>query len=139
SFYDALERKTAGAVRGSISNASRLSQAIVLSALRSERYAEEKEEKYNTLKQRAEEVKRVLSDPKYKGAWDAYPFNSGYFMCLRLKTVDAESLRVHLLEDYGVGLIALGKSDLRIAFSCIERSDVQELFDIILRGIRDLE
>jgi aspartate/methionine/tyrosine aminotransferase len=37
-LYDALERKTAGAVRGSISNASRLSQEIVLNAMNSEEY-----------------------------------------------------------------------------------------------------
>ena len=52
-FYDALERKTAGAVRGSISNASHLSQEIVLKSLRSESYASEKEEKFQILKERA--------------------------------------------------------------------------------------
>jgi hypothetical protein len=53
--------------------------------------------------------------------------------------VDAESLRVHLLNRYGVGLISIGKSDLRIAFSCIEKEDVRELFDIIYQGAKDLE
>ncbi len=138
-FYDALERKTAGAVRGSISNASRLSQALVLNAFRSEDYSAQKEEKFRILKERAGEVKRVLADPKYQGAWEPYPFNSGYFMCLRLNTVEAEALRVHLLEKYGVGLIALGGGDLRIAFSCIEKPDIRELFDTILQGIQDLE
>ena len=60
-------------------------------------------------------------------------------MCIRLKTVEAETLRVHLLERYGVGLIALGKYDLRVAFSCIDENQVQELFDIILQGVSDLE
>jgi hypothetical protein len=84
-------------------------------------------------------VKRVLANLKYHDAWDLYPFNSGYFMCLRLKTVDAEPLRVHLLSKYGVGLISLGKEDLRVAFSCVEKKDVQELFDIILQGVKDLK
>jgi aspartate/methionine/tyrosine aminotransferase len=137
--YDALERKTAGAVRGSISNVSHLSQSIVLKSLSSETYKAEKEEKFGIMKERAEEVKRVLSNPKYRAAWDVYPFNSGYFMCLNLKTVDAELLRVHLLDKYGVGLISLGTHDLRVAFSCIEKKDVQELFDTILKGVRDLE
>jgi aspartate/methionine/tyrosine aminotransferase len=137
-FYNALERKTAGAVRGSISNASRLSQAVLLGALGSESYAEEKAEKVRIMRERAEEVKRVLRDPRYDRAWEPYPFNSGYFMCLRLKTVEAEPLRVHLLDRYGVGLISLGKSDLRVAFSCIEKEDVQELFDTIYQGVRDL-
>jgi aspartate/methionine/tyrosine aminotransferase len=138
-FYDALERKTAGAVRGSISNASRLSQAVLVQAIRSESYAQEKAEKVRIMKHRAEEVLRVLKDPRYASAWEAYPFNSGYFMCLRLKTVEAEPLRVHLLEKYGVGLISLGKTDLRVAFSCLEKEDVQELFDTVLKGVEDLE
>jgi hypothetical protein len=59
-------------------------------------------------------------------------------MCLKLKNVEAEPLRVHLLDRYGVGLISLGKQDLRIAFSCVEKEDMQELFDTILQGIKDL-
>ena len=137
--YDALERKTAGGVRGSISNAAHLSQEIILKSLKSETYMAEKQEKLEIMKDRAQEVKRVLSDPKYEHAWEPYPFNSGYFMCLKLKTVDAEPLRIHLLDKYGVGLISLGKTDLRVAFSCLEKEDTQELFDIVLKGVNDLE
>jgi hypothetical protein len=81
----------------------------------------------------------VLRDPRYREAWDPYPFNSGYFMCIRLKSVDAETLRVHLLDRYGVGLIAIGSRNLRIAFSCLEENDIPELFDTILRGVNDLK
>ena len=138
SVYDALERKTAGSVRGSISNASHLGQTIVLKSMQSEHYENEKEEKFNVLKKRAQRVKDVLRNPKYKAAWDVYPFNSGYFMCIRLKSVNSEKLRRHLLETYGVGLISMGEKDLRIAFSCLEESDIPELFDIVLRGVEDL-
>ena len=137
--YDALERKTAGSIRGSISNASHLGQTIVLRSMQGDNYTAEKEEKFNILKNRAKCVKEVLLDPKYKKAWDVYPFNSGYFMCVRLKTVDAEILRLHLLEKYGVGLISMGEKDLRIAFSCLEENEIPELFDIILQGIKDLQ
>jgi aspartate/methionine/tyrosine aminotransferase len=136
--YSALERKTAGAVRGSISSASHLSQTITLRSLKSSSFKAEKEDKFLIMKERAMEVKRVLANSKYHGAWDPYPFNSGYFMCLKLKTVEAEPLRVHLLNRYGVGLISLGKEDLRVAFSCVEKKDVQELFDLILQGVKDL-
>jgi len=138
SAYEALEKKTAGAVRGSISNVSHLSQNLVLNSMQSETYREEKKEKYEILKERAFEIKRILKDSKYRQAWEAYPFNSGYFMCLRLKTAEAEALRLHLLDRYGVGLIALGKTDLRVAFSCIDKENLQELFDIILQGVEDL-
>jgi len=138
-IYDALERKTAGCIRGNISNASHLSQSILLKALDDPRLETEKAAKFNILKSRALKVKSVLADEKYKEAWDVYPFNSGYFMCLKLKTVEAETLRVHLLDRYGVGLIALGKHDLRVAFSCVDENMIQELFDTVLQGIRDLE
>jgi len=137
--YDALEKKTAGGVRGSISNASHLGQSIVLKSMQHKNYPAEKKEKFEILKSRAKCVKVVLADPKYKDAWDVYPFNSGYFMCIKLKSTDAETLRLHLLDKYGVGLISIGDKNLRIAFSCLEEEDIPELFDIILRGIKDLE
>ena len=39
---------------------------------------------------------------------------------------------------HGVGLISINDQDLRVAFSCIEVSEVQELFDIMLQGVQDL-
>jgi len=137
-IYDALEKKTAGGIRGNISNASHLSQAIVLRSMQGSGFSAEKAEKFTILKAHANRVKSVLSDPKYDQAWDVYPFNSGYFMCIRLKNVNAEKLRVHLLDQYGVGLIAIGDKNLRIAFSCIDEKDIQTLFDLILQGVNDL-
>lgn len=137
--YDAMERKTAGAVRGSISNASHLSQEMVLKSFQTETYKAERQEKFEIMKERAQEVRKVLTDQKYQDAWEVYPFNSGYFMCLKLKTVEAEALRVHLLDKYGVGLISLGRTDLRVAFSCLEKEDVRDLFDTVLKGVIDLE
>ncbi len=135
--YEALERKTAGCVRGNISNCSHLGQSIVLKSMQAGNYTAEKEQKFNTLKARANRVKEVLANEKYKDAWDVYPFNSGYFMCIKLKTVEAEALRVHLLDKYGVGLIALGGGDLRVAFSCLDLDDIEELFDTVLKGVND--
>ena len=138
-FYDALERKTAGDVRGNISNVSHLSQTIITKSLASDGFGTESIDKFNIMKERALEVKKVLSDTKYDKVWEVYPFNSGYFMCLKLKTVDAEKLRVHILDKYGVGTISIGKTDLRIAFSCIEKEDIKELFEVIYKGILDIE
>jgi len=130
-LYQALEKKVAGAIRSSISNCSMLSQRLVLRALRSPEFVRQARARRRLLQERALEVKRVLEDPKYAEAWDPYPFNSGYFMCLRLKRVAAEALRRHLLERYGVGTIATGERDLRIAFSCVEKESVRDLFDTI--------
>ena len=137
-MYDALEKKTAGAVRGSISNVSRLSQVLVYRSMQSQDYPAEKAEKLQIMRGRAQEVKKVLADPRFEGAWTVYPFNSGYFMCVRLKTVKAETLRRHLLDHYGVGVIALGDHDIRVAFSCVEKEDIQALFDIMLQAVKDL-
>ena len=60
-------------------------------------------------------------------------------MCVRLKDLDAETLRLHLLDKYGVGLISVGKRDLRVAFSCLEENDIRELFNIVLQGVNDLK
>ncbi|MCG8636956.1 MAG: aminotransferase class I/II-fold pyridoxal phosphate-dependent enzyme [Desulfobacterales bacterium] len=136
--YDALEKKTGGCIRGNISNASHLSQTILLKSMADENYDSLKQEKFDLLKARALKMKEVLKDPKYADGFDVYPFNSGYFMCIRLKDVNAEELRVHLLENYGTGLISIGDKNLRVAFSCLEEKDVTTLFDIILSGINDL-
>ncbi len=137
--YDALEKKTAGDVRGAISNASRLSQSIVLKVLQSPDYQKEREAKVAVMKGRALKVKEASRNPKYQDAWDVYPFNSGYFMCLKLKTAAAEPLRLHLLEKYRVGLISIGKTDLRIAFSSVDEANVEPLFELIHQGVKDLE
>jgi aspartate/methionine/tyrosine aminotransferase len=136
--YEALEKKTAGDIRGTISNASHLGQTIVLKSMRNEKFAQQQHAKFEILESRARRVRKVLENPKYAEVWDVYPFNSGYFMCLRLKTVYAEQLRQHLLENYGIGLIALGEYNLRVAFSCTEEDEIEELFDTIYTGIQDL-
>lgn len=138
-FYDALERKTAGNIRGTVSNASHLSQTLVLKTLRSPEFRAERAEKVRLLKGRANRVKEVVRRSQYADAWEMYPFNSGYFMCLRLKTVEAEALRGHLLETYGVGLIATDRQDIRIAFSSVDEPHIDELFARIHKGIKDLE
>jgi len=134
----ALEKKTMGIIRAKISNCPHPSQTFVLEALGSPKFLEQKKEKFNVMQGRALRTGQVLNSGKYNQAWDYYPFNSGYFMCLKLKTVDAEKLRVHLLEKYGVGTISIGQTDLRIAFSCIAEENIQELFDIIFQAVQDL-
>jgi aspartate/methionine/tyrosine aminotransferase len=134
----ALEKKTMGIIRATISNCPHPGQTFVLDALNSDQYPAQKAEKFAVMKGRALKVKEVLKDAKYAEAWDYYPFNSGYFMCLKVKNVGAEALRVHLLDKYGVGAISIGKTDLRVAFSCIAEEDIKELFDLIYAAVKDL-
>jgi hypothetical protein len=53
--------------------------------------------------------------------------------------VDAETLRCHLLDRHGVGLIAVDACNLRVAFSCLEEGDVAELFDTVLKAVKEIE
>ncbi|MEL1135239.1 aminotransferase class I/II-fold pyridoxal phosphate-dependent enzyme [Desulfitobacterium sp. THU1] len=137
---ECLENKAKAIIRGTISNASHPAQTFVLHALESPDYEKQKQEKYMIMEGRALKVKEILKSGQYQELWDYYPFNSGYFMCLKLKGgVKAEQLRLHLLQEYGVGVIALGESDIRVAFSCVEKEDLEELFEYIYRGTKDLE
>ncbi|WP_135553896.1 aminotransferase class I/II-fold pyridoxal phosphate-dependent enzyme [Paenibacillus cymbidii] len=135
----ALEQKTMGIIRATISSGPHPSQTFVLKALQSPEFEAQKKEKYDIMKGRANRVKSLLDSGKFDGVWEYYPFNSGYFMCLKLLTVNAETLRVHLLDKYGVGTIALGETDLRVAFSCIEEKDIEDLFQTIHSGVKDVE
>ncbi|WEG12144.1 aminotransferase class I/II-fold pyridoxal phosphate-dependent enzyme [Pullulanibacillus sp. KACC 23026] len=136
---NALEAKTKGLIRGTISSGSHPSQTIILQSLQSDEFQIEKQEKFEIMKRRALKTKEIITQPKYKEVWTYYPFNSGYFMCLKLDGVDGEAVRVHLLNEYGVGTVSINSTDLRIAFSCVEEEDLEELFELIAKGIQDLK
>lgn len=137
-ILDALEQKTTGLIRGTISSSSHLSQTVILRSLQSQEFEQEKHQKFQLMKSRATKVKEVLNSEKYDKYWSYYPFNSGYFMCLQLKKINAEKLRVHLLNQYGVGTVAINPTDLRVAFSCVEKHEIEELFDLIYKGAKEL-
>ncbi len=137
-IYSALEAKTAGAIRGNISNAPNISQSLVYNAFSSPKYGKEKKQKYNLLKKRFLTVVKTLKDhPEYKESFEALPFNSGYFMCIRLEDgIDSEGIRKKLLEKYDTGIIANG-SVIRIAFSALKKELIPELFDNIYRACKE--
>ncbi|MBN2416489.1 aminotransferase class I/II-fold pyridoxal phosphate-dependent enzyme [bacterium] len=133
-----LEEKTGGIIRSTISNASRLSQSLILKGLQSPEYAREKQEKFDILQQRYRTVCDILEKnrDKYADAFTPMPFNSGYFMCLELKTgLNAETIRQRLLAEHSIGVIALGNM-LRIAFSSVPAAALEGLFENIYRCCR---
>lgn len=138
SLLSALEQKTLGIIRATISSGPHPSQTFVLKALQSPEFEAQKEEKFAIMKGRANTVKNLLDSGRYGNVWSYYPFNSGYFMCLKLSGVSAETVRKRLLDEYGVGTIALGETDLRVAFSCIEEENLEELFDTIYKAVQDV-
>ena len=137
-LYDALEKKTAGAIRSAISNCSHVAQSVLAKALSSDAILTERAEKKCTLEARAKRVQEIVSKPEYAELWEAYPFNAGYFMCVKLKGLDAETYRKHLLERYGVGVIADGRADIRVAFSSVDVGQIEDLFAVMATAVRDL-
>jgi aspartate/methionine/tyrosine aminotransferase len=136
-LYDALESKAGGAVRGTISNASNLSQHLLKAAYADPAYEEEKQEKYRTLHARYRKVREILdTHPEYDEFFSPLPFNSGYFMCLRLKNLEAETVRKILLEKHSIGVIAIGKM-LRLAYSATPLSRLERLFGGIVEACRE--
>ena len=126
-----LEQKLSGLIRVNTSGASQVSQTLILAAMKAPGYAEQKQRNYETLKARALKVKAVASDMRYAELWEVYPSHAGYFACLKLKSGNAEVVRQQLLEEHGIGTIALGETELRVAYSCLDASDIETIFAAI--------
>ena len=137
---EAFEQKTAGAIRGNISNCCHLSQSLLLNLFESKIYDQEKKQNYDILAERYEEVRAVMQANKERFApyFKALPFNSGYFMCVELAdNIESEQLRQVLLEKYDTGVIATGNL-IRIAFSSIGKSQIPELFENIFNACQEI-
>jgi aspartate/methionine/tyrosine aminotransferase len=137
-LYQALEKKVAGAIRSAVSNCSHVAQSVLAKALSTESCMTERREKQGILEARAKKVQAILASPKYAELWEPYPFNAGYFMCLKLRGLDAETYRKHLLEKYGVGVIADGERDIRIAFSSVDEGQLEDLYAVLATAAREL-
>ncbi len=138
-LYEALENKTAGAIRGNISNISHLSQSLLLKVYFDSNYEAVKYQKYKFLRTRFNLLKDCFNNPAYGEYFEPLPFNSGYFMCISLKKgLNAEKLRQHLLENYSTGVIVFGNV-IRIAFSAVPQNKIAELVENIYKACKDLQ
>ncbi len=135
----ALEDKTAGALRGNISNASHLSQTLVFEGFSAPDYDAVKREKFGILKKRYLRVKEVMAanGKRYADVFTPLPFNSGYFMCVELRDgLSAEAVRQTLLAKYDTGVIALGNL-IRVAFSAVPADKIEPLFENIYNACKE--
>ncbi|MCG9126487.1 aminotransferase class I/II-fold pyridoxal phosphate-dependent enzyme [Candidatus Poribacteria bacterium] len=131
-----IEEKLSGIIRTNTSGAAQLSQSIILKAMKSSNYEEEKRKNYEILKTRAEKAKLIATNKKYAGLWEVYPSHAGYFICLNLRLSNAEKVRQALLHEYGIGTISLGERDLRIAYSCLEEDEIEEVISAIAQIVQ---
>ncbi|MDD4822319.1 MAG: aminotransferase class I/II-fold pyridoxal phosphate-dependent enzyme [Bacteroidales bacterium] len=138
-LYEALENKTAGAVRGNISNISQLSQSLLYKVYSAPTYDESKKKKFEILKNRYQVLRTEISRSQYADYFCALPFNSGYFMCIELKKgLQAEEIRKHLLTEYSTGVIVLGNV-IRLAFSAVPQSQLPLLVENLYKACVDLD
>jgi aspartate/methionine/tyrosine aminotransferase len=138
SLYAALEAKLAGAIRGNISNCSNLGQTMLLAAYTSQNYGRERAEKFAVLKQRYAKIRDLLAaHPEYREHFTPLPFNSGYFMCVRVLKADAESVRSLLIKKYSTGVITQGNC-LRLAFSSTPLDRIEKLLENIFLATKEL-
>ena len=134
----ALEAKAAGNVRSSISNVSSIGQHLAIAAYADPGYPAQKKAKYAVLRARYREIRRILKTNKaYAETFEAMPFNSGYFMCVKPIGVEPEAVRRQLIEKYSVGTIVLSGL-IRIAFSTVPTARLAGLFAAVDSAIRDL-
>lgn len=133
-----LEQKLSGLIRANTSGASQVSETLILEAMKASGHADQKQRNYEILKARALKTKAIASDARYAKLWEVYPSHAGYFMCLNLKSGNAEAVRQQLLEEHGIGTIALSETELRVAYSCLEESDIETVFRTIARVVKDV-
>ena len=133
----ALTTKTSGAIRASISNSNKMAQSLVLKSFSSDTYQSEKDAGFKILKERYLEVRDLLKSIDSDSPLSALPFNSGYFMTFLYKG-DSEKLRVHLLDEYGIGTISIQGRYLRIAYSSVELENLEELYTLIDKAAKEI-
>lgn len=135
--YDSLVKKTMGAIRSSVSSCSRIGQSLILAAMRSPSYLAETAKVSQEMAKRYDIVKREIGKRSGHGLLQPYPFNSGYF-CTLMCTFDADSLRKYLLENHGIGTVAIGRHMLRIAYSGVDADKLKDLIDTVYRSAEAL-
>ena len=82
------------------------------------------------------QIRNLKRHKEYEEVFEALPFNSGYFMCIRLKNNDSEKIRKILLDKYSAGVISMGDL-IRVAFSATPTEKIPELFDNIYNACKE--
>jgi len=130
---DALNKKTAGSIRAAVSNSNKLAQSILEKSLAGKTCQQERDDVYLVMRKRYEKVKEMVSRFAPDAPLQALPFNSGYFMTFQFDG-NAEALRLHLLNTYGIGSISIRDKYLRIAFSSVDLDQLEDLYTLIYQA-----
>ena len=135
---DALEKKTLGAVRCTVSNCDRPGQSLLKVGMKGKSYDADKEHLFDTVGERYRIIRKTLEKYSESTLLQPYPFNSGYFMAFDTMGHDAEELRVHLLEKYEVGAINIMGKTLRLAYCSVEKESLEDLVGIVYKAAGEI-
>lgn len=135
---DALEKKTLGAVRCTVSNCDRPGQSLLKRGMAGENYDKDKEYLFRTVGERYRVIRKTLEKYRDSKVLRPYPFNSGYFMAFDTMGRNAEELRLHLLEKYQVGAINIMGRTLRLAYCSVEKENLEDLVDIVFKAAEEI-
>jgi hypothetical protein len=100
-------------------------------------YRKQKQDAFTILEARYRKVRELVDKFPTDSPLKALPFNSGYFMTF-LYEGDAEKLRLHLLDEYGIGTISIQDKYLRIAYSSVELENLEELYKVVLKASKEI-
>jgi len=126
----ALVEKLKGAIRSSVSCSNTPAQNMLIKLYENPGTAKEKAEFFNVMKDKYLAVKNFVTAHKSQRL-SALPFNSGYFMSFLCKGFEAEKFRLELLHKHGIGVIALENKFIRLAFSSLDREQIQTVLQTI--------
>lgn len=128
--YDALVKKLMAAIRSSVSCASTPAQTLIRKGYETGKLDEEKKEFRKILERRYALVRKFINEHA-SSAIEPLPFNSGYFMSFDTKNINAEELRVRLLNEKEIGTIQIDPRTLRVAFSSLDEDKIELVYQAI--------
>lgn len=131
--YDALLKKLAGGLRSAISNSSGVGQHLLIHLFGSPDYEQEKQKFFLDLKNRYLRIRELFQQTPPPPSLEPLPFNSGYFMSFQCRGIDAEHLRLALLDE-GIGTISIAGGYLRVAYSSVDADQLPELYTAIFQA-----
>jgi aspartate/methionine/tyrosine aminotransferase len=135
--YDALVKKLMGVIRSSVSCASTPPQTLLLNAYRNPETENQKAEYRKILEKRYKLVKQFVTTHSSNEV-EALPFNSGYFMSFHTKC-NAEELRLKILHEKQIGTISIDESTLRVAFSSVDESKIDQVYSAIYAAAEEMK
>ena len=136
--YENLVKKLMGVIRSSVSCAATPGQTLILKSFQDPNNDAEKSAFRKVLEGRYKVVRNFVDTHKCSGL-EVLPFNSGYFMSFRTIGIDAEALRVKLLNEKGIGTIQIDSQTLRVAFSSIEENLIEKVYTEIYNTAEEMK